>query len=137
MKILVDTSVWSLALRKKKYPSKMEAAVITTLADLILDLRVIIIGPIRQEILSGITNRTRFEEITEKMNAFIDVPLTTEDYVNAAIHSNASRYYGIQGSDINFLICALSLRMHVPIFTLDRDFGRYKKYLPITLFTIT
>jgi len=52
VKVLVDTPIWSLALRHKPRPEN--AATITALAALIEDGRVAIIGPIRQEILSGI-----------------------------------------------------------------------------------
>jgi hypothetical protein len=52
MRVLVDTCIWSKALRRKNCNSN----VIKRLADLIYDGRVAIIGPIRQEILSGISN---------------------------------------------------------------------------------
>ena len=59
MSILVDTSVWSLALRKKDKTSEEERT-INFLTDVIRDLKLVIIGPIRQEILSGISDKRRF-----------------------------------------------------------------------------
>ena len=52
MKVLIDTSVWSLALEKRK--TDYELALITYVSEIVRDLRAVMIGPIRQEILSGI-----------------------------------------------------------------------------------
>ena len=53
MKVLVDTVVWSLALRKKTL-SDQESKIVEELKELIYELRVVTIGPIRQELLSGL-----------------------------------------------------------------------------------
>ena len=60
MKVLVDTSVWSLAFRKKSL-SDEELKIIKELKELIYELRVILIGPIRQELLSGISDEVKFK----------------------------------------------------------------------------
>jgi hypothetical protein len=57
MKVVVDTSVWSLALRRDKQSIFAPAQ---ELSQLIQDHRVQMIGPIRQEILSGIRNKAQF-----------------------------------------------------------------------------
>ena len=62
MKLLVDTSVWSLALRKKDQ-SEEEKRIVNRLAKAIRELEIEIIGPIRQEILSGISDKERFNEL--------------------------------------------------------------------------
>jgi hypothetical protein len=51
VKVLVDTSVWSLSLRRAAAPARHPAA--EEFARLIADYRVLLIGPVRQEILSG------------------------------------------------------------------------------------
>jgi predicted nucleic acid-binding protein len=96
----------------------------------------IIIGPIRQELLSGISDEKIFNELKEKMNGFNDFPIETIDYELAAEYSNVCRRNGIQGSNTDFLICAIAVRNNFEIFTLDDDFNEYKKYLPIRLFNI-
>ena len=60
MKVLVDTSVWSLALRRG---SDSTAAPVRELQSLIADNRVQMMGPIRQELLSGIREETQFKEL--------------------------------------------------------------------------
>lgn len=69
MKVLVDTSVWSLALRKGE-KNETESGIVELLAELIRDTNVVIIGPIRQEILSGISQRNRFNDLKNKLSIF-------------------------------------------------------------------
>lgn len=130
MKVLVDTSIWSLALRKVE-KNDVETGVVELLAELIRDTNIVIIGPIRQEILSGISVKSRFDELKNNLSIFKDQILTTDDFVLAAEYFNACRANGIQGSHIDFLICAFSVNNNYPILTLDKDFQLYKKHIPI------
>uniref|UniRef100_A0A7C3E4C5 PIN domain-containing protein n=1 Tax=Gracilinema caldarium TaxID=215591 RepID=A0A7C3E4C5_9SPIR len=132
MSILVDTSVWSMALRKKDKTSE-EERIINFFTDIIRDLKLVIIGPIRQEILSGISDKRRFEDLKSKLSVFEDVPINTRDYELAAQLFNECRSKGIQGSHIDFLICAVSINNQFSIYTLDNDFENYQKYIPIML----
>jgi len=130
VKVLVDTSVWSIALRRGK---KSKSKIADELQSLIADYRVQIIGPIRQEILSGIRERNQFEKLEKHLSAFPDLEITTDDYVTAADYFNVCRSRGIQGSNTDFLICAMAARNHLAIFTTDKDFGKFVKHLPVTL----
>lgn len=128
MKVLIDTSVWSLALRKRPETAE-EKKTVATLSDIIKDSRVAMIGAIRQELLSGISDKNKFEQLKEKMRAFEDLEITTEIYELAADFSNTCRRNGIQGSHTDFLICAVANHYGLSIFTLDKDFIMYKKHL--------
>ena len=130
MKVLVDTSIWSLALRRG---SDRSAGPVRELEALIADNRVQIIGPFRQEILSGIREETQFRELEAHLSAFPDLSVTAEDYVTAARFFNLCRAKGIQGSNTDFLICAVAVRHRLAIFTTDKDFALYAKHLPIAL----
>ena len=132
MRVLVDTSVWSLALRKKLKTTN-EQKIVNQFSKIIRDLKLIIIGPIRQEILSGISNKNRFDELKEKISVFEDLPLKSKDYELAAELFNKCRSKGIQGSHIDFLICSVAINYKLKILTLDKDFEKYQKYLPIKL----
>jgi len=135
VKILVDTSVWSLALRRSGVRTPEEANLVHSLIELIDETRILMIGSIRQELLSGISSNKQFEELKEKLQAFRDLPLISSDYEKAAECDNICRSAGIQGSHIDFLICALAERENAPIFTTDNDFFHYAKHLDITLFS--
>ena len=133
MKVLVDTSVWSLALRRKKQDESSSDKV-NRLADLVLSSLVVMIGPIRQELLSGISNEETFSQLKTKLDPFDDLAIMTPDYVTAAQFYNTCRKNGIQGSHIDFLICAMAHNHNLLIFTTDQDFVKYAQYLPIKLF---
>jgi predicted nucleic acid-binding protein len=130
MKVLVDTAVWSLALRRTK---RTESVTTSELSSLVEDGRVVMIGPIRQEILSGIRDIAQFERLREHLRAFVDVEITTQDHEEAAAFYSRCRAKGIQGSNTDFLICAVAARNSFPIFTTDEDFAHFAAVLPIVL----
>ena len=130
MKVLVDTSVWSLALRRGPHARNPEAE---ELRRLIAAHIAEIIGPIRQELLSGVRHPAQFDSLASHLAAFADLPLLTEDYVTAAKFYNLCRTKGIQGSNTDFLICAVAVRHDLAVFTTDGDFHLFAKCLPIVL----
>jgi hypothetical protein len=91
------------------------------------------LGPIRQEILSGIRNESQFNELKKHLESFPDVPAITEDYVTAAKYVNRCRSKGLQGSNTDFLICAMANRNKFSIFTTDKDFELFSKHIKILL----
>ncbi|MBP0027930.1 PIN domain-containing protein [Roseofilum sp. Guam] len=131
MKVLVDTSVWSLVLRRNTTNKVNEVA--TILQDLIADGRVVLVGAIRQEILSGIRYKEQFNQLKEYLRTFPDLELTPEDYELAAEFFNSCRSKGIQGSNTDFLLCAAAHRRGYSIFTTDKDFENFRQYIPIVL----
>ncbi len=130
MRVLVDTSIWSLALRRSGSVQNPEAE---ELKRLIGHHVVEIIGPIRQEILSGVRELGQFEHLESRLVVFPDLPLQSEDYVTAAKMFNLCRKKGIQGSNTDFLICAVAVRRDLAIFTTDGDFRLFAKCLPIVV----
>ena len=80
--ILVDTCVWSIALRGS---SKAEASVVKQLTRLIDDNQVKIIGAIRQELLSGYTDKSQYERLRQKLKYFPNEPLLDSDYEAARV----------------------------------------------------
>ena len=129
MKVLVDTSVWSLALRRNE-----PDGITKLLTDLIQQSLVVLVGPVRQELLSGISNETVFNNLKSKLQPFDDLRITTKDYETAASYFNICRKNGVQGSYTDFLICSIASNNDLLIFTTDNDFVSYAKFLPIRLF---
>ncbi len=127
--ILVDTSIWSLAFRRKRESREREI-----LKNLIYKGRVVLIGPIRQEVLSGISRQENFLALNSKLSAFSDHKIETKEYELAARFSNTCRRNGIQGSHTDFLICAVAVSYNLTIFSTDKDFELYAEYLPISLY---
>lgn len=131
MKVIVDTSIWSLALRHEDQSS---LPCVKELRGLIEDYRVQMMGPIRQEILSGIRSESQFNRLKKNLSGFADLSILTEDYVRAARYFNLCRSNGIQGSNTDFLICAVSVQNELPIYTTDNDFKLFAKHIPIRLY---
>lgn len=135
MRVLVDTPVWSLALRRDlRNLTAEQDRDREALAELIQEGRVEIIGPVRQEVLSGIRNEVQFQRVRESLQRFEDTTLEREDYEEAARIHNQCRTAGISGSGVDFLLCAVASRRQWLILTLDKDFERYAKHIPLRLF---
>ena len=133
MSVLVDTSVWSLALRRQRSESAPDGMVLE-LRDLIGEGRARIIGPIRQELLSGLRDRSQYERLRAQLRAFPDLPLHTGDFERAAEIFNLCRQKGVQGSNTDFLLCAVAERYEIAILTLDGDFANFAQHVPIKLY---
>ena len=125
----MDTYVWSAVLRRREADPDLTVK----MKDLIEADRVAMIGPIRQELLSGIPDPVQFRRLKSYLSAFEDLPLRTVHFEKAAEFSNTCRKAGVQGSSIDFLICAVAAMEKCVIFTNDRDFEAYRRYLPITI----
>lgn len=130
MKVIIDTCVWSLAFRRQVQPIN---SIITTLKELIIEKRVEILGAIRQELLSGIIVPAHFEKLKLHLRAFPNLELDCQDFELAAEYFNTLRSRGIQGSNTDFLICAVSIRRNMSIYTTDNDFQLFSQHIPIKL----
>ena len=129
--VLIDTCIWSLALRGD---APRHAEVAETLARLIDENRAKLIGPIRQELLSGYSDFKQYEQLKSKLAYFPNQNIVDSDYEAAAEYSNLCRRKGVQGSHTDFLICAVAARAFMHIYTADKDFASYEQYLPFKLY---
>ena len=133
-KVLVDSSVWSLYFRKEKNLSEADMRIIAKVNELNSDNRIVIIGAVRQEVLSGISSKEKFEKIEERLSFLEDFPVTTKNHITAARFFNECRSHGIQGAHNDFLIAAVAAENGFEVFTLDGDFSEYRNYIGVTLF---
>jgi predicted nucleic acid-binding protein len=134
MNVLVDTSLWSLALRRRAQDlSACETSLVTELGELIQEGRTRILGLIRQELLSGIKTNEQYEKLRSSLRAFEDEGVDTSDHEAAAKASNQCRSKGVAVSVVDALICSVSAERNWPIFTTDPDFNNYATILPVKL----
>lgn len=126
MSVLADTSVWSLALRRKKTAqlSQKEIRLTTLLAEAINDGSVVMIGPIRQELLSGIKEEVQFRKLKVALETYRDEVLETRDYEEAARLYNLCRSRGIECGPFDILICAVAWLRGWRILTNDASMAR-------------
>ena len=130
MNVIVDTSVWSLALRRAR---RVDNGAPRELAELIREGRVAMLGAVRQELLSGLKEKAQFELLREHLRAFPDIELETADYEEAASVFNRCRERGVQGSNTDFLICAVALRRDFSIFSTDGDYTHFARVVRLKL----
>ena len=133
MNIIVDTCIWSLAFKKEDNRNKK---VVDELRELIDEGRVAMLGPIKQEILSAYKDKRKFNKVNSVLKNFESEIISEDDYINAASQFCICRGKGIQATHVDVLICAISIRTGYQIFTLDKDFGHYRKCLPIDLYDV-
>ncbi|MGA9509606.1 MAG: PIN domain-containing protein [Candidatus Sulfotelmatobacter sp.] len=138
MLVLVDTPIWSLALRRAPADLNSRQQLLTAaLKELIRDGRAQLLGPVRQELLSGIRQEKHFTQLRDYLRGFDEPTLNVDDYEEAARIHNQCRSRGIAGSIIDFLICAAATRRHWQIFTTDQDFTHYAKACSLQLYNVT
>lgn len=134
MNVIIDACVWSTALRRA---TKSETqAIVNELKELVGEQRAVLLGPIRQEILSGLREPTQFNELREHLKSFEDYPIASEDYEYAAELFNYFRSRGIQGSNTDFIMVAVAVKHSISIFTTDKDFKLYLKHMKFNLHEI-
>jgi predicted nucleic acid-binding protein len=101
--------------------------------ELITDGRVALLGAVRQEVLCGIRHANQYNRLKNYLRAFPNLDLDIEDYELASEFYNTCRHNGIQGANIDFLICAATVRRNFSILTTDNDFNNFSQHIPITL----
>ena len=136
--ILVDTPVWSLALRRNPGDlAPAERRLTQFLNQLVNDGRVQLLGSVRQELLSGLREESQFRRLRDLLRDFPDSTVEAEDYEDAARASNQCRRVGITASPVDMLLCAVALHHGWEILTTDRDFAHYHRVLKIRLSSAT
>jgi predicted nucleic acid-binding protein len=131
--IVVDTTIWSKAYRRKRIADE-DHVIIKELYDILDMEEEVLIGPVRQELLSGISDKNVLNDLVKKLSGFNNYEAQSDDHNLAADFFNVCLINGIQGSQTDYLICAIAHRYDLEIFTEDKDFNNYKKYLPIKLY---
>jgi predicted nucleic acid-binding protein len=134
LKLLVDTSVWSLALRRKSTAglSPEEQKLKSELVQAIQDGRVATLGLLRQELLSGIREKAQFDKLKAALDPYLDEPILTADYEYAARVFNECKNQGLEAGTVDILICAVAVRRGWEVLSgdsgLNRCFAVTKKF---------
>jgi predicted nucleic acid-binding protein len=128
--MIVDTCVLSLVFRRR---SPLETRVTAELRRLLGSDRAVIIGAVRQEVLSGVREYSQFLRVRELLRNYADTSLDQSCHERAAEFDYVCRRAGFATSSTDMLICAAAESLDVGVFTTDEDFERYASVLPITL----
>lgn len=126
MTLLVDTSVWSLALRRDAPPDMPETRALR--AALAGDDLVVTTGIVLQELLQGAVRDSARLLITERFRAIALVQPDRDDHVAAADIRNRCRANGVQLGTIDALLAALCVRRDLTLLSTDVDFVHAARY---------
>jgi predicted nucleic acid-binding protein len=129
--IACDTSALSQFLRRSPDTQNDVALKVEKLID---SNELALFGIVRQELLSGVKLPAHFERIDLTTQALPLFFADDEDHTTAARFFNTCRAKGIQGSPIDFLICAMAVKRKFRIYTTDPDFELYEPIIPIELY---
>jgi predicted nucleic acid-binding protein len=120
MRVIVDTSVWSLLLRRRTEQEHPKAEQLRTL--LKEGHSIFLIGSILQEVLQGIRGSEEFEKVKASLSAAPMIALQPDDYVAAAEIWNRCRSEGRQVTTVDAQIAAACVRYDCLLLTRDSDF---------------
>ena len=133
MRVIVDTCVWTRFLRRHR---PADDPICAEVAKLVRADAIQMLGPIRQELLSGAQPHERFDQLKEYLRFYPNLATDEEDDENAASLYNVCRSHGVQGTATDLLICAAAIRYRMRIFTTDTDFDSFARHLPLDLHTV-
>ncbi len=128
MSFIVDTSVWSLALRKSSLKPSDELAVQKLRKLIEYGEHIFLLGIILQEVLQGIKNHDQFVKVQKELSYYEVLKTDREDHVYAAGIFNTCRSKGVTASTVDFLIASVAIRNDCRLLTTDKDFGHIAKH---------
>lgn len=126
--ILVDTTVWSVALRRKDDAASETARV--RLRALRLQDELVIPGIVLQELLSHLKDAGQVQRLRRALTPIPVLLATAVDHQLAADLANACRWKGVQTSLADCLIGAQAIRANACVFSLDGDFEHMRPHCP-------
>lgn len=129
MTLLVDTSVWSLALRRDRDAAVPQLAALR--AALEGDDIVITTGLVLQELLQGFAGPKARSDIIERFAALPIVAPDRQDHIDAAALRNTCRRAGVQLGTIDALLAQLCIRHRLTLLTTDKDFVHAAMHCPL------
>ena len=131
MSLLVDTSVWSLALRRDAPPDVPE---VRALRDALAGGQIVATtGLILQELLQGVVPERARTQIIEMFAALEYLTPSREDHVAAAGVRNTLRSAGVQVGTIDALIAHLAIVGGHTLLTTDNDFRAASSHISLQL----
>jgi predicted nucleic acid-binding protein len=131
MTLLVDTSVWSLALRRDTQTIEPQ---VQQLKKALLGSEIIVTtGLILQELLQGFLGPKAQTQIVARFSALPLLQPDRDDHINAATLRNTCRRAGVQLGTVDALFAQLCIRHDVMLLTTDKDFTHAAEHCPLRI----
>ncbi len=135
MNLFVDTSVWSLALRRSPPARVPEVKLLETCLER-GDL-VVTTGLVVQELLQGFQGPKARKTIIKEFSLLPVLTPKIEDHVDAAELRSRCRRKGLQIGTIDALIAQLCIRHELRLLTTDRDFEMISSFCQLSLLRVS
>jgi predicted nucleic acid-binding protein len=133
--IFVDTSVWSVAFRRKQESANIH--IINQLKTLIeKDESLIVPGIVFQELLSGLKEEAQFNRMYQLITGFTILVANESHHKLAAQIANNCRKNGVATSTSDCLIAAMTISYNAQLLTTDKDFGYMANYCDLKIYSI-
>ena len=132
MNLVVDTSVWSLVLRRRRFDPD-DRWVQAFRSHVEAGDAVLLVGIVLQELLSGVRTPRQLDRLADRLAPFPIVSLRRSTYVLAATLCNQCRRKGIQAGSIDALIAAACIEHGFPLLTADSDFAYIARHSDLIL----
>jgi predicted nucleic acid-binding protein len=133
--LLVDTSVWSLALRRDVEQSTPE--VVALRQALLGTDQVFTTGLVLQELLQGFAGPKDRAQLVDRLSALAFLQPDKEDHIEAAEVRNSCRRCGVQVGTIDALLIQLCRRNDLTLLTTDQDLHAATKHVEFRLWSGT
>lgn len=133
MTLFVDTSVWSLALRRDPPADAPEVDALTNA--LRRGEGLVTTGLVLQELLQGFNGPRARKMITEHFAALPLIVPDRQDHIEAAELRNTCRRRGLQLATIDVLFAQLCIRHDLLMLTTDGDFRHMARHVALRIWS--
>jgi len=134
MTLLVDTSVWSLALRRD---GRSAEPTVAALHEALLGSEAVVAtGLVLQELLQGFSGPKAAAAIVERFRALPMIQPDRQDHAAAAEVRNTCRQSGVQIGTIDALLIQLCGRHELTMLSADKDFANAAIHVPFKLWRL-
>jgi predicted nucleic acid-binding protein len=124
--LFVDTSVWSLALRRDQPAGRPEVGMLVRAVE--SGEMLLTTGLVLQELLQGFAGPKSRSRIVERFAALPLIVPDREDHIDAAELRNHCRRKGVQIGTIDALLAQLCIRHDLTMLAADEDFTRIAEH---------
>ena len=133
MMLLVDTSVWSLALRRDIAATQPEVRHLQQA--LLGGQTVVTTGLVLQELLQGFSGPKARGQIIDCFSSLPLVHPDRQDHVDAAALRTNCRQGGVQIGTIDALLAQLCIRHQLTLLTTDQDFAHAARHCQLRIWS--
>ena len=134
--IVLDTSLLSSVLRRRKRGASEDAAAVRLRELIVADQPMLVPGIVYQEILSGVPTEDQFLSLDSDLRGFPLALATREHHSEAARITNVCRSKGVQVGTADAIVAATAILARGALFTLDEDFRRVAQHCSLSLYKL-